>query len=484
VVRMLSNIERIKARVLKKVKPSEVERKRVLLLANRLVEKTEAAARKAGVETTVRVEGSVAKDTWLREEPDIDIFMKLPTSVPRKALGNTCLRIAKKATKGSIQTERFAEHPYLEAFVDSIRVNIVPCYSVKPGEWLSATDRTPYHTDFVKPKLNETLRDEIRLLKRFMKGIDVYGAEIKIGGFSGYLCELLILNHSTFVKTLEAAADWNNPWIIDYARHYDGRENEIPKLFDEPLIVIDPVDKGRNVAAAVRQERLIEFVAASRRFLQDPAEFFFYPKPTKAFDERQLVKHMQSQGTSFVFVEFGPVKTVPDILWGQLYRTQRSLHNMIEKSDFRVVNSTVWSEEKLNVLIFEIEHRLLPQSKKHLGPPVERRHESEDFLQKHLRSPATLSGPRLENGRWIVDVKRKQLDVVGLLHHNLRNGGRHVGVAELIAKAMTESFKILINEEIVETYLSADDFAVFLTDYLIGKPRWLRRTSLSRGSPA
>ncbi len=480
-VKMLSNIERVKAKMLKKVKPSEVERIRVLSLADKLVDKTEAAARKEGVETTVRVEGSVAKDTWLREEPDIDIFMKLPTSIPRKDLGSTCLKIAKEATKGSKQVERFAEHPYLEAFVDSTRVNIVPCYKVKPGEWLSATDRTPYHTDFVKSKLNENLRDEIRLLKRFMKGLGVYGAEIKTGGFSGYLCELLILHYSTFVKVLEAAADWKNPWAIDYAGHYDGRENEIPKLFEEPLVVIDPVDKGRNVAAAVRQERIIEFVAASRRFLQDPAEFFFYPSPTKAFSERQLVNRMRSQGTSFVFVEFGPVKTVPDVLWGQLYRTQRSLYNVIEKSDFQVVNSAVWSdEENLNVLFFEIENRLLPQSKKHLGPPVERRRESEDFLQKHLKSPTTLSGPRLEKGRWIVDVKRKYVDVVGLLRDNLRNGGRHVGVPELIAKTMAESFKICVDEEIIETYFSAPGFAVFLTDYLIGKPRWLRRTPLSR----
>ncbi len=95
----------------------------------------------------------MAKDTWLRENPDIDIFMRLPTSIPRKNLGDIGLQIAKKAAGTYRQIERFAEHPYLEVFVEGYRVDIVPCYDAKPGEWQSATDRTPYHTDYIKKHL-------------------------------------------------------------------------------------------------------------------------------------------------------------------------------------------------------------------------------------------------------------------------------------------------------------------------------------------
>ena len=78
-------------------------------------------------EITISVEGSVAKDTWLRNEKDIDIFIHIPPTFTRKR----GLKIAKKATNGFIQIERFAEHPYLESVIDNIRVNIVPCYTVK-----------------------------------------------------------------------------------------------------------------------------------------------------------------------------------------------------------------------------------------------------------------------------------------------------------------------------------------------------------------
>jgi len=471
---MASNLEKVLTNVRRKITPSEKERKRVLSLADALVEKVKIAAKKEEVEAQVRVEGSVAKETWVRGEPDIDIFMQMPASTPREAFGTVCLNIAKEATKGSRQVERFAEHPYLEAFVNSTRVNIVPCYRAKPGEWISATDRTPYHTDYVKPKLNEELKGEIRLLKRFMKGTGVYGAEIKVGGFSGYLSELLTLHYGSFVNVLKSAANWRHSWTIDYESFYKGRESEVQKIFDKPLIVVDPIDKGRNVASAVRKQRLDEFIAASRAFLKQPNLKFFYPRETKPFKKENFLDAIRRRGTALVFIEFGKTDAVPDILWGQLYKTLRSLGKMLHQNDFNVLRSAVWSNEQtLNVFLFEVENRLLPASKKHLGPPLNKRVECEKFLRKHMKSSTTVSGPYLEDSRWMVDIRRKHTDIVELFMEKLKDGGRRAGVAELISKSMAKSMKIQVNEEITRTYLSNRDFAEFLTDYIQGKPKWL-----------
>jgi len=474
---MASSIDKILINILRKITPSHSERRKVLALADTLLKRVKKAAAKARIEATVRVEGSVAKDTWLRGEPDIDIFLQLAPSTTRGELGSVGLRIAKEATRGSKQVERFAEHPYLEAFVNSTRVNIVPCYKAKPGEWLSATDRTPFHTDFVKPRLNDQLRSEIRLLKRFMKGIGVYGAEIKVGGFSGYLCELLTLHYDTFIEVLKAAASWREPWSIDYLAYYKGKEEDLPKIFAEPLIVVDPVDKGRNVASAVRQERLVEFVAASRQFLKDPSLRFFFPKPTRILSSDELRRSMEKRGTALVFVQIGQVKTVSDILWGQLYKTQRSLRKMLEKHDFNIISDAAWSNETdLNMLLYEAENRFLSPTKKHLGPPIEKKAESERFLDKHLGALTTISGPRLENERWVVEVKRRHTDIVNLLREKMKQGGREVGVAELISKAVSASLDICVNEEVISIYKENRNFAEFLTDYLQGKPKWLTRS--------
>ena len=471
---MTSTLENVCSTVLKRVTPSQKQRKKVLAVAEELKEKVTMFARKAGVDAKVRIEGSVAKDTWLSGEPDIDIFMQVPTSMPREAFRTTCLKIAKESTRGYRQVERFAEHPYLEAYVNSIRINIVPCYRVEKGEWISATDRTPFHTDYVNSRLNERLRGEVRLLKKFMAGIGAYGAEIKVGGFSGYLCELLALRCKSFLEVLMSFADWKERKIIDYEGYYKGREQEAETIFEEPLIVVDPVDKGRNVASALRRKCLDEFISVSRMFLQKPSEDYFYPPKMQAFKPRKMADILKTHGSTLIFIKFGKVNAVPDVLWGQLYKSQRSLRKMLQKHDFNVIRDAVWSNEQdFNVFLFEVEHRFFPPIKRHLGPPIEKRADCEKFLQKHVGSPKTISGPRVEKGRWIVETRRKYTDIVALLAESLENGGRQAGVANLISQSIAETLRILTNEEILELYTANTGFADFFTQYLVGKPHWL-----------
>ncbi len=294
--------------VLEKITPSKEDRAKVEAITRELELKVSLACRQEGIEAVVRVEGSVAKDTWLKENPDIDIFMRLPTSIPRKHFGNVALRIAKNAAGSYEQVERFAEHPYLQLKVEDYRVDIVPCYDTMLGEWQSATDRTPYHTDYIKKNLGKELQGEVRLLKKFMQGTGVYGAEIKIGGFSGYLCELLIMKYRSFALTIEAFARYSKRVIVDIENYYANRERDISLLFPEPMVIIDPVDKGRNVASPVQPQKLFDFVGAARAFLKKPSMAFFYPPKTTCFlycwsakriEEPRLVPRVSGHRSSF-----------------------------------------------------------------------------------------------------------------------------------------------------------------------------------------
>jgi len=471
---MQRKIEEVCAVVLEKVTPKKRERAEMEALAGKLEKKVVSASDDFGVEAEVRVEGSVAKGTWLSREPDIDIFMRVPTTVPRKSLGSICLKIARKATEGAKQIERFAEHPYLEAIVDDTRINVVPCYKVKRGEWLSATDRTPFHTNYVKKHLEKQMKGDVRLLKKFMKGIGVYGAEIEVGGFSGYLCELLILRYKSFVNALKAFAQHKKRIIIDIEAYYEGRENELELLFKEPLVTVDPVDRGRNVASAVQPRKLYTFVAAARAFLGNPDTKFFYPPETAALPAEELEQKLAKHGSAIIFLTFEKVDAVPDILWGQLYKSKRSLHKLIQLNDFSLLRDLAWSDEKtINMFIFELEQRFIPLVKKHLGPPLEKKNECEKFLLKHMKSPNTISGPYIEDGRWVVEICRKYTDAVVLLKAKLRDGGRSTGVAEQISRKFREGLQIFVNEEIIGVYKKNSEFAKFLTEFLSGKPRWL-----------
>jgi tRNA nucleotidyltransferase (CCA-adding enzyme) len=464
------------ATVLKRVTPKRDERIRIDALAKKLERKVASASKQLGVKARVRVEGSVAHDTWLSGEPEVDVFMRVPASIPRDSLGTVCLKVAKLATKGSRQIERFAEHPFLEAFVEGTRVNIVPCYTTKRGEWLSATDRTPFHTDYVTKSLNARTRSEVRLLKKFMKGVGAYGAEIKIGGFSGYLCELLVLHYGSFLDAVKAFANLKKRMIIDIEGFYRDRLREVDLLFDEPLVVVDPVDRARNVASAVRRQNLYTFVAAAQAFMKRPSLSYFYPPETVALPADRVEQELQlrCKGPVIVFVTFGRVEAVADILWGQLYKSLRSLHKLVELSGFSLLRDFAWSDEKaLNVFGFELEHCCIPLVKKHLGPPLEKRDECQRFLLKHENAPSTVSGPYLEDGRWVVELRRKYTDACLLLRERLKDGGKNAGIAEGVSHVLKKGFSVLVNEEIAKVYRKNEEFAKFLTEFLWGKPKWL-----------
>ncbi len=472
---MENKLDQVCKEVLQSITPAKKDQEEVVAIAKTLVEKVAASAKKRGIDAKVRVEGSVAKDTWLKEEPDLDIFMCLPPTITRERLAKVSLEIAKEATAGAKQVERFAEHPYLEAFVDGFRVNIVPCYCTERGEWISATDRTPFHTDYILQHLPASLRNEVRLLKKFMQGIEVYGAEMKIGGFSGYLCELLVLHFRSFVETVRAFSECSARMTICIGNHCEDREKKLVLAFQEPLVVIDPVDKNRNVASAVQAQKIDTLVGAAREFLRAPSKQYFFPPKTKLLSGSALRKELVNREPAVVFVVFKAVEAVPDVLWGQYYRSQRALRKLLETNDFHVIRDAVWTDEKaLAAFVIELEKTVISNVKCHAGPPLEREMECEDFLKKYIDSPEVVCGPYIENGRWIVQLHRKCVDAAELLGSKLKDGGKSAGLADRVSETLSKGFDIAVNTDIAKLCKSNEHLSEFLTKFLDGKPFWLK----------
>ena len=88
-----------------------------------------------------------------------------------------------------------------------------------------------------------------------------YGSEFKVGGFAGYLCELLIIKYGTFEECLKKASMWKFGHVIDLKNY------NTSNLFNDPLIVIDPTDMNRNVGAALRLDKMAEFIQSARNYL-------------------------------------------------------------------------------------------------------------------------------------------------------------------------------------------------------------------------
>jgi tRNA nucleotidyltransferase (CCA-adding enzyme) len=227
------------------------------------------------------------------------------------------------------------------------------------------------------------------------------------------------------------------------------------------------------VAAPVSEDSFWTFIAASIGFLKEPRESYFYPPEEEASAEGVL-RAIAERGSDLLSIIIPDEKVdVPDILWGQLYKAERVLKGLLERWGFRVLRSTVWSDEaSKHILIYELETARLPEIEKHMGPPVEVAEHSERFLRKHLGSEETISGPWIEEGRWWILSKRKWTKAEELLTHHLEiDGGRDIGVPKRLTRRIRGAFQILLKEEI-EPHLQGD-FLSFLHSFLRGRASWL-----------
>jgi tRNA nucleotidyltransferase (CCA-adding enzyme) len=469
---MPNSIQTVLDQVARKIVPNDHEKERMSQLAERLKHQVQSILDEAEFRGNVSIQGSYARDTWLSGEADLDLFASFPPTMDRLEWTERVLP-AIRAGINAKPIDRYAEHPYLEFHIDGIRVNVVPCYSVEKGQWKSATDRTPYHTEYMTKHLTPELRLEARLLKRFMKGIRSYGAEIRVGGFSGMLVETLILYYQSFLETLVRVSKWKPIIFLDLEQpssNQDSRSRE----FGSPLVVVDPVDPNRNLSAAVRNDKLWGFVAASRELQSNPGTWYFFPTKLLPRTKTQFAKLIERQRRDIVAVSFEHARIVPDVLWGQLLKTEKSLKELMARHDFLPVRSMVWSDEdRSSAILVELEGSTLPEVRLREGPPVSKMDDSQAFLDRHLKARDTIRGPWIEDHRWVVDKQRRILTIGQLVMAALEDPRLGLTVPENLKGPIRQKVRVLESRKIL-TLLGREGFDQALSEFLAAKPVWLK----------
>ena len=431
----------VEARILDRIRPTAAEDAKLAAVTRELIEKLEATLRARGWDGQPILVGSIAKGTHLTGT-EIDLFVAFPPDLPRKDLEARGLELGRLAERG---VHMYAEHPYTRGWYGGFEVEIVPCYRiVDPSQRMSAVDRTPLHADYVLGHLAEGQADEVRLLKAWTEGIGVYGAEAKVRGFSGYLCELLVLKHGSFRKVLEASQGWRPGHVIELGR-------AAGKAFDDPLVVVDPVDPNRNVASAVSLEQLATFVHGAREYLRGPSERFFFPRPRKPLTVARLQRLIRRRGSEAVAVAIPAPRLTDDVLYPQLRKAHHALEDLFRRHGFVVHDSRFDLVRGEAVFLFEFAHTELPQAMRHEGPPVWVRN-AHDFLTKWSRNRRTLSGPYLSGDRWFVDVEREHTRAADFL----RAKKSELSLGRDLDRAARRSIKVLVARRALATrYASA-----------------------------
>ena len=437
--------------ILDDIKPTIDELNQLNEVSSRLISYLQNLCDGENLNANVALVGSVAKNTALKGKSDIDIFIAFPLDTDKKFLKQKGLELAHKCCDEfkSTPEHHFASHPYVTTHINDFEVDIVPCYAIEDGSQLkSAVDRTILHTRYVKANLKEGQEDEVLLLKRFMAMTGTYGSEFKVGGFAGYLCELLIIHYGTFENTLKKAINWKFGHSIDLENYGTSKQ------FNDPLIVIDPTDENRNVGAALRLEKLAEFIQSARNYIfSDNKKDYFYPL-NRDLNKEEILNEFKLRNSEFIAVKFNIPDIPLDTLHPQLRKTTEALERKLNGEEFNVFKADYWSDEILNcVILLEMASSTLNDVKVNVGPKVFINQACENFVAKYGRENCYVQGDFLVHTQ-----KREFSDAKSLIEHIFTK--EHIGLIKVgknLKKNIINTYKFIDIDEIgSEEFL--DDF--------------------------
>ena len=368
--------------VLGSIKPDEKEIKEVNEKIYNFISKLNKNLR----EGKAILGGSGAKGTWLSKAHDADVFVQFNYQKYKDKSDRLSDILEKILKKTFSKVKRIhGSRDYFQIKQKSFNFEIVPILKIsKAKDAVNITDVSPLHADWVNKF--KFLSDEIRLMKQFCKAAEVYGAESYIMGFSGYMCELLIINYGGFLKTVKAVSKWKPKTIIDPAKHYKNKNDVLFNINNSklagPLVIVDPVQKDRNAASALSYEKYNKFIGACKKFLKNPCTDFF---KIKEVDENELSR--RASGKKLILLDIDTLSGKQDIVGSKLLKVVEFIYKNLKEKEFNVYEyGWKWDKEKTAMIWFIVDKKELRPYVINRGPPISNKFHVKKFEKKHKKT--------------------------------------------------------------------------------------------------
>lgn len=358
--------------ILKLIKPTKQEKARFKHISDNFLKKVRIK------EAQTILGGSGAKDTWLSGNHDIDIFVVFDYHKYAQK-SNELSEIIEKKLKLLFRkmVKLHGSRDYFQLNYQNYVFEIIPILKInKAEEAVNITDISPLHSIWVN-KHTKKLKDDIRLAKQFCKANNLYGAESHIMGFSGYVLEILVAYYGSFEKLLKASQKWTTKEIIDPEKYYQKKMALLQlnkSKLQSPLIVIDPVDKSRNAAAALGLEKFNLFKKLAKSYLQQPSIDFFIKKEITV---SELKKEAEKKKLNLVHIEVQPLTGKEDVVGVKMLKVLKFLEKWLAPFDIKKSGGDV------NHFYFFLAKNELPEFEIRAGPPLELKEFVRAFKQKN-----------------------------------------------------------------------------------------------------
>jgi tRNA nucleotidyltransferase (CCA-adding enzyme) len=153
--------------------------------------------------------------------------------------------------------------------------------------------------------------------------------------------------------------------------------------FKNQLVVLDPTDENRNVAANVSCKALSRLAIASRALVKNPHKDTFYSKGySDIMPKRKLSKIRKSLGVNVYALSFRLPDIAEDIVWQQLKKLRHRLEHLIKLNGFAPMLALQNVDERDAVIAFFISDTNL-KSRAIEGPSVLMGEACDKFIGAH-----------------------------------------------------------------------------------------------------
>ncbi len=382
----------------------------VLQNVKTLVFLLEQALKKQKLKARVIVGGSLAKDTYLPGDHDVDVFVAFHPSCRASDLSHLLGSVLSQLPQVSVNrlhgsrdyfqlTARAAPGPTFE---------IIPVLDIKkPSEAENITDCSPLHVAWVKKQLAKkpSLAAEIKLTKAFCKAAGVYGAESYIRGFSGHVVDILTIYYGSFLNLLKAARKWTDKTVIDfYHSHKNVRLEMNTSKLQSPIVVVDPIQKDRNAAAALGAAPWERFRVTARQFLEHPSSDFFVRKELSRTELRQRAGNNQ-----LILIDIEPLDGKEDVVGAKLLKAFEHLKKQLREYEFELLDTGwMWDKKRKALFFFIVPPDPLSPLRLIVGPALVHEKHVEHF---HFVHPKTFE----KNGHIFAEEPRRFRSAASLL---------------------------------------------------------------------
>ncbi|MEK6835404.1 MAG: nucleotidyltransferase domain-containing protein [Nanoarchaeota archaeon] len=357
--------------IINNIAPSKKEITKVNSLISSFVKKLKQKIKDAKLE----LGGSMAKNTWLAGDHDIDFFIKFPYN---KYKDKDISKILQSWLKGIKFTIVHGSRDYLQIRQGNYLFELIPVLDIKNSKQaVNITDVSPLHVAWVRA--NNKNPEQIRLTKAFLKANNLYGAESYISGFSGYITEALTIYYKTFMNLVKAAVKWQHPLVIDPSKYYKNKNEALRNLNKDKLaslVLIDPVQASRNAAAALSDEKFHKFIELCKAYLKEPHEEFFLEKKFNLNELKNKYKNYD-----LIVLNVKPLAGKEDIVGAKLLKAFNYIKTKLIEYGFKIKDAN-WYWQKEAYFYYMLNKEKLSKEIIHYGPPKDFKENVIKFKQK------------------------------------------------------------------------------------------------------